>query len=635
MYLNEYFEKVINKDDNPQLLLQMTCEDMQFEIGGLLSCDKNTIAFYDCKKCIVSLSPIFTELLNYEILGSNPYYFSHYVQKNGIILPIFRSQELLGYVYFLNSKYLIDEDIIKKLSKVVYICKNILNINKVVNSKDLFLANMSHELRTPLNAIVGYSQLLSNTTLDNTQKNYSNTITQCSLQLLQIINDILDFSKLSTGNMKVKQECVAVKEITENVFDAVSYKIRDKRINYKCTIDTLMPDYIIIDKQKIIQIIINLLSNSVKFTDSGGKVELSLSEDFDDDLEDKFIKIIVKDNGIGIPDKQKPYVFKEYSQGNQEMTKKYGGTGLGLSITKKLTQLLGGHIEFTSTEGKGSEFTLRVKYIPYEVEELKITKPAVVLQDKYVLVVDDKSTNRVILTEMLFSWGMKPISCASAFEAIRYIASNRYNFSIGLIDICMPITNGVELARQIKLEKPDLPLVALSSLDGNFSKTESLDFEEKLYKPVNKIQLYQILEKILSTYKSNRKGSMANSFRSKDYKILIVEDVIYNQTLLENMLQNLGYSNYTSVNNGKTALEEINKKIYDLVLLDLRIPEIDGIQLIKELYEKNTNIPKIIPVTASVLDEDKDFCKKYGINHMLLKPIHIKELKTLLNEILK
>ena len=230
---------------------------------------------------------------------------------------------------------------------------------------------------------------------------------------------------------------------------------------------------------------------------------------------------------------------------------------------------------------------------------------------------------------------MKPISCASAFEAIRYIAANRYNFSIGLIDICMPITNGVELAKQIKLENPSLPLVALSSLDDSFSKTESIDFEDKLYKPINTIQLFQTLERILSsTYISTIDCTRSRSHSNKNCKILIAEDVTYNQTLLENMLQLLGYENFKSVSDGKKVLVELEKDNYQLLLLDLRMPELDGIQVIQYLNSSNVKI-KIVPVTASILDEDKDLCRHFGINTFLCKPIEFKELKIIMDEILK
>lgn len=629
--LEDYFEKVLNKDDNPILLLELVCKKLDFDIGSILTNDKTQLAFYDKNLALTTLVPIFTEILNYELLSNNSYYFRGYNQKNGIILPIFNSNEKLGYIYFLNSKQNITEEYIKWLTIPVYICKTILINNLTRNPKDLFLANMSHEIRTPLNGIVGYSQLLSQTNLDNTQKNYTNSINQCSVQLMQIINDILDYSKLASGKMKIKEDCVAIREITDNVLDAISYKIREKRINYKHFIDKKLPEYIIIDKQKLKQIIINLLSNSIKFTNIGGNVELHILYQSENS-----IKIIVKDNGIGISESGKPNIFKEYSQGNDEITKKYGGTGLGLSISKKLTSLLGGSIDFRSEYGKGSDFFFTVKYTPYQTQEPQIVKNTQILQDKYVLVVDDNPSNRIILTEILFDWKMKPISCASAFEAIRYIAANRYNFSIGLIDICMPITNGFELAKQIKIENPKLPLIALSSLDESFSKTESLDFEDKLYKPINTLQLFQSLERVLSNHidydpvDTKRSRSCSN----KNYKILIAEDVTYNQTLLENMLQILGYNNLKSVSDGKQVLQEIDNNNYDLLLLDLRMPEMDGIQVIQVLHQKSNPI-KIVPVTASILDEDKDLCRSLGINSFLCKPIDIRDLKIVIQEMSK
>lgn len=645
-FLDSYYQQILGKDDDINLLLQKISENYNFNICGMIFFDgkeNKQIGFYDKEGFLTELT--FTEILdNFLILDSKEkLVFRGYKPKNGIVIPVAKYKKLIGYVYLLNSKEPVDYKIILNNNGLLYVCETILNkFSKSNNSRDLFIANVSHEIRTPLNGIVGYSQLLSSTNLDITQSNYVSCINQCSIQLMQIINDILDYCKLTAGKMKIKTECFSLKEIIENVNDATSYKLKEKRLIYHYSIDEKIPNYIISDKQRITQVIVNLLSNSIKFTHQGGVIELSIVK-----KEANFIEFTVKDTGIGISDEDKKHIFNEYTQGNENISTTYGGTGLGLSICKKLTELLGGGITFKSELHKGSEFSFFINYKPYEEEEKKITKNlSKNLTDKYVLVVDDNSSNRVILSETLFEWGMKPVTCACAFEAIRLIAGQRYNFSIALIDICMPGTNGIQLAKQIKQENSCIPLIAISSLDDPFSKSENLDFEDKLYKPINKILLYQTLEKFLKCDDIGLsikppispmvaiKRSESKIENVSNLKILIAEDVTYNQTLLETMLQKLGYNNIKSVSNGLQVVEQITTKTYDVLLLDLRMPEMNGFEVIEYIKKEKIEIT-ILPVTASVVDEDKEKCRSLGVNTFLTKPIDIRQLKIILSEIRK
>ena len=567
-----------------------------------------------------------------ELINMNNKFLYH------ITIPIQTLENYLGCLHLANNESPYTEELLNNFTVGLSLIQIILEKEKILYEKnildvgkDLFLANMSHEIRTPANGVIGYSQLLMQTQLNSTQKAYLQSQSQCSLQLMQIINDILDFSKLTAGKMEVRNECFSIQEIIETLKNTMSQKIEEKNQKIQFIISENIHQFIISDKQKLIQILINLISNAHKFTDVNGKIKVGFS------IEDNYLVVSVKDNGIGIGKDKQEKLFSIYEQLENNGTKT--GSGLGLAICEKLCTLLSGNITVNSSLGEGSDFIVKIDYKPYEDFENKLTQDLDLLHEKTILIVDDNPDNRIVLTEILFEWKMKPIACASALEALRLIMGNRHDFALGLIDIVMPGTSGVELAKQIKEEKPFFPMIALSSLD-TFVNTK--EFEEKLDKPINKIKLLDTIYRTLikerkpksyigqSDFISISKSIPFTEFK-KDSKILIAEDILYNRTLLQNMLESLNYTNITTTENGKEAFDEIEKAYsihepYQILLLDLRMPIMNGFEVIDKIKINNWKLPEIVVVTASTMDSDIISCKEKGVNYFITKPIDIQSL---------
>lgn len=647
MDLNSYLANFVNKNENLGDLLGRILYVTESHAGAIFV--KN-----DSYNCINSINIDYPEKVTisidnikiYDILNytENTIYAANFDISNNITIPIKNKHNIIGLLGLFNSTLKYNtENLIYTITPAISILQLSLNNHnlqsKIIkleknNEKDLFLANMSHEIRTPLNGVIGYNQLLLQTELSKIQKEYLSSMNHCSLQLIQIINDILDFGKLSSGKMNIHNECFPLKEVQDIITDAMKQRLAEKKQKCIFNITDVSNDFIILDKQKLIQILINLIYNANKFSDIGTHITVTFI------LEEDNLIIIVKDNGIGIKEENINKVFKPFEQvANNNST---NGTGLGLAICKKLTKLLGGNITLESEFGKGSTFIVTVKYKKQEFFEVSMKRDSILLSGKSVLVVDDNIDNRIVLTEMLFEWNMRPVVCASALEALRMVLSERYSFDIGLIDICMPGISGSELAKQIKEEQPLLPLIALSSIDSFVNTNE---FEQKLDKPINRIQLFNNIHHIISkkecpsAYIGKEKCSPSNKMNcgvfDKKLRVLITEDIIYNRNLLLNILEKFGYKNVDIAENGKIAIDMIEKSHlendpYKILLLDLRMPIMDGYEVINKHKSKGWELPHIIVVTACILEEDRDKCKDLGVEYFINKPIEMKQLKEIM-----
>ena len=493
-------------------------------------------------------------------------------------------------------------------------------------SAQYFLSSLSHQIRTPLNGIIGYSQLLSHTKLDKTQKDYVNSMNVCSLQLISLINDILDFSKLATGKASVKNECFCFKEIIEEVNSVFEHRLKEKKQKIHYVMEEDLPEYIICDKQKIIQVLINLISNSNKFSPVNSRIIIGISVD---KIMNK-INFSVEDNGIGISKEDQKKLFNPFVQVHDSLTK--NGSGLGLAICKKLVELLDGTISIESDKNKGSIFTFSVKYDSYEEFKKYVEKNGTYLKNKTILIAENDVDIRLSIGDILLQCEMHPVMCSSWKELSKFFSCKRYSFSAILIDISIPDIIGKQISKQIKEIDPEIPLIALSSLEHVMDYSH---FDKVIYKPINKIKLLDTLYNVINkndiiNFQLNEVKSVSHT---NDIKILVVEDTSYNLNMLIKMLDTMGYKNIDSCTNGEDAISKIEEKLYDIILLDLKIPKKNGFEVAE--YIKNKGISSNVAViSASVLDKDREYCKNLNIKYFLLKPFSMTNLKIVMNKLI-
>ena len=638
--VSNYLTSFVNNSPDPVHLLLLLINSTESKMGLFFMRDGNT-NHYECithseKQSRAALA--YGSLPETVTIGKGEGLSVDYPITQSLHIPLIDKDGMIGYICLLNKidEYNIDimeliSPLIGLVQLVIQNCRSRVLLKR--NCQDLFLANMSHEIRTPLNGVIGYNQLLMQTSLTSTQSTYLSSMRQCSLQLMQIINDILDYFKLSSGKMNDESETFRTREIMQSVSDALDQSLKSKRQIFTCQIDDNVPEFLSMDKGKIVQIVMNLVSNANKFTDIGGTITLKLLVPIANILE-----IQVCDNGIGISLEDQSKIFNAFEQIQGESSRI--GTGLGLAICRKLSNFLGGDIHVKSKPDEGSVFTVTSSFKKC-AENLMGNK--IDIKGKKILIVDDNIDNRILLSEILFDWETEPIICASAAEALRMVrakkgdGTRRHEIDMGLIDICMPGTSGIDLAKQIKREIPLFPMIALSSVDSFIITKE---FDSKLDKPINKVQLLDHICRSLTNLtppayigEDCSTLSVGTGFETfnKDVKILIAEDINYNSTLLTIMLQNLGYNDISVACNGEIAItklvhgHDINKP-YEILLLDLRMPNKDGYEVIKEYKRRNWLLPKIIVTTASVMDDDRQRCKNLGVKYFINKPVQLTQL---------